>query len=203
MKKGFSLAEILITLGVIGVIASVTMPMINTNLWKSQRAALLKNANERLNNAFTLAIQDLGYTPKCVFGNSTDDCEAFGNAMLANLRVIRECQTSEANDTSCHPKYERRYNIAESKYYYITSGMAVLNNPNHEEVFSPSHFFIDTNGVKGPNKWGQDVFEYRTAYARNGKNIVLKPGNDHTLLQSHNGIPGMTAMEILRNIEQQ
>ena len=35
-KKGFTLAEVLITIGILGVIAAVTLPALNTNLSKSQ-----------------------------------------------------------------------------------------------------------------------------------------------------------------------
>ena len=32
MKKGFTLAEVLITIGIIGVVAALTLPSLNTNV---------------------------------------------------------------------------------------------------------------------------------------------------------------------------
>ena len=208
MKKGFSLAEVLITLGIIGVIASVTMPTLNNNIWKGQRGPLLKNAYERINNAFSISIQELGYTPKCTEGNADEnDCRRFGEAILNNLRVARDCvnlieEGDESISNNCQPNYkvgEGYPDISSSKTFYFPSGMFIINYNSEIDYFSPDVFFIDVNGVKGPNKWGQDLFEFKTVYARNHKNIVLKPGNDSSCLEDHSGAKGATAEEILRN----
>ena len=42
MKKGFTLAEVLITLGIIGVVAALTLPSLITNYRKKQTVAQLK-----------------------------------------------------------------------------------------------------------------------------------------------------------------
>ena len=46
MKKnlGFTLAEVLLTLGIIGVVAAMTIPMLITNYQKKQVAAQLKES---------------------------------------------------------------------------------------------------------------------------------------------------------------
>ena len=41
MKKGFTLAEVLITLGIIGVVAALTLPSLITNYRKKQTVAQL------------------------------------------------------------------------------------------------------------------------------------------------------------------
>ena len=43
-KKGFTLAEVLITLGVIGVVAAMTIPTMITNYEKKQTAIEVKKA---------------------------------------------------------------------------------------------------------------------------------------------------------------
>lgn len=205
MKKGFSLAEVLITLMILGVIASATMPTLNNNIWVAQRGPLLKNAHERINNAFSMAMQeDFEHIPRCGWMTTendefqiTDDCEDFGKAIISKLRVVRECQTSEEEDTSCHPKYNKLIDLTKSKYYYLQSGMSIISSG--EDYFSPITFYIDTNGAKGPNKWGQDLFYYNTYYARNKKNLVLKTDGDGTLVEDHGNAKGITAQNILRN----
>ena len=206
MKKGFSLAEVLITLGIIGVIASITMPTINNSIWKGQRGPLLKNAHERISNAFSIAIQDLGYTPKCTKDSLNEsDCKTLGEAILNNMRVTRECiETSEddAPKNTCQPQYnveEGFYDISSSKTFYFPSGMSIINLDSEKDYFSPDMFIIDTNGLKAPNKWGQDLFVFTLDYARNGKNLILKPGNNNTLVEDYSGTKGATAEDILRN----
>ena len=44
MKRGFTLAEVLITLGIIGVIAALTIPALITKYQKRQTAVALKQA---------------------------------------------------------------------------------------------------------------------------------------------------------------
>ena len=67
MKRGFSLAEILITLGIIATIATVSLPTLNSNTWKGQREALYKAAYARVKTAMDAAIQDLHYIPQCAY----------------------------------------------------------------------------------------------------------------------------------------
>lgn len=66
-RLGFTLAEVLITLGIIGVVAAITMPL----LIKSYQKMVLKNQFKKtysiMYNAFKKAEADLGYTPQCYY----------------------------------------------------------------------------------------------------------------------------------------
>ena len=57
MKKrfGFTLAEVLITLGIIGVVAAMTMPILYTNIQKKTTVAKLQKAYSEIANAAKLA----------------------------------------------------------------------------------------------------------------------------------------------------
>ena len=57
---GFTLAEVLITLGVIGVVAAVTMPMLTVRVKEQQRVSQLKKAYSVLNQAYLRATQKYG-----------------------------------------------------------------------------------------------------------------------------------------------
>ena len=57
-KLGFTLAEILITLGIIGVVAAVTIPMLISNYKKRSTETQLKKAYSLLVNASRQAIAD-------------------------------------------------------------------------------------------------------------------------------------------------
>lgn len=62
MKKSFTLAEVLITLGIIGIIAAMTLPaliakyqqMVLINMWKKHYASL--------QNAFSMVLADNDYS---------------------------------------------------------------------------------------------------------------------------------------------
>ena len=60
MKKAFTLAEVLITLGVIGVVAVLTIPTLIQNYRKSVVETKLKRFYTNINQAITLAEVELG-----------------------------------------------------------------------------------------------------------------------------------------------
>ena len=59
MKKAFTLAEVLITLGIIGVVAALTMPALIANYKKQQTIVQLKKAYTTLAQGFKLAQVDI------------------------------------------------------------------------------------------------------------------------------------------------
>ena len=65
--RAFTLAEVLITLGVIGVVAALTMPSVMSNV----RELVIKNQFKKtysvISNAFKKAEADLGYAPYCFY----------------------------------------------------------------------------------------------------------------------------------------
>ena len=59
-KKGFTLAETLITLGIIGVVAAITMPMIITKYQKQVTVEKLKKMYNNMNSIMQMAVNDTG-----------------------------------------------------------------------------------------------------------------------------------------------
>ncbi len=59
-KKAFTLAEVLITLGIIGIVAAMTLPTLVQKYKEKQRVTQLKKAYSILNQAFTMAVNDYG-----------------------------------------------------------------------------------------------------------------------------------------------
>lgn len=63
--NGFTLAETLITLMIIGVIAALTIPGLSKNMQSKELAAQAKKAMATLNGAKEKAELDMGYVPRC------------------------------------------------------------------------------------------------------------------------------------------
>lgn len=59
-KKGFTLAEVLITLGIIGVVAALTMPSIIANYQKKVISVRLKKFVSTFSQAYNMAISKYG-----------------------------------------------------------------------------------------------------------------------------------------------
>lgn len=60
MKKGFTLAEVLITLGVIGIVAALTLPTLVANYKEKELVVKTKKTYSNIANAIILAQQDNG-----------------------------------------------------------------------------------------------------------------------------------------------
>ena len=67
MKKiyGFTLAEVLITLGIIGVVAALTMPSLIANYQKMVLKNQFKKAYSTVFQGIRQVEADLGYKPEC------------------------------------------------------------------------------------------------------------------------------------------
>ena len=93
-KKGFTLAEVLITLGIIGVVAAVTMPMLITNVRNHVRAKRIENIEQKFSKA-TDKMVALG-----VYNGHGSTAE-FVNELGKHLKLAKVCDNS--NLASCWP----------------------------------------------------------------------------------------------------
>ena len=57
-KKGFTLAEVLITLTVIGIVAAITLPSLTTNVQKAQTGSTLAKAINSLESFPSVLIEN-------------------------------------------------------------------------------------------------------------------------------------------------
>ena len=131
-KKGFTLSEVLITLGIIGIVAAMTLP----SLINKAEKMILKNQFKKTYSTLTQALLksevDYGSTPECYYdlrnssatsgltGNGTAvECNVFAKVFLKNLNVVATCKNNAY--PSCIPKYEG------------FDTMAVANNPDLSE----------------------------------------------------------------------
>ena len=62
MKKGFTLAEVLITLGIIGIVAAITIPNLVSNYKKSVTENKLKAQVALISSAIQMAESKHGFT---------------------------------------------------------------------------------------------------------------------------------------------
>ena len=98
MKKGFTLSEVLITLGVIGVVSAITLP---TVINKAQ-LFILKNQYKRVYSNYSNALQkyiaDNGL-PDCYYGTSRaedniSNCSSFYDEFMTKYlksgKILRE-----------------------------------------------------------------------------------------------------------------
>lgn len=162
-QKGFTLAEVLITLGIIGVVAALTIPNLIKNYQKEQYVTQVKKVYTTIEQAIKLSEVENGSYNTWQYGtvnqNGTEAVNFANTYLIPYMSVAKNCGTA----TGCwvHPKKFDGTNTsyADSSLY----SKFILNDGTtiHVATFTTGvsiHF--DINGLKGPNIYGHDILIY-------------------------------------------
>ena len=181
-QAAFTLAEVLITLGIIGVVAALTLPTLIQNHQKQVYVTQLKKAYSTINNAYNKMAADEGVVDwtqtYCYYSFSWDDGEQVRverkkecfDRLTKQMNVIKKKELGVAcSEPWC------QYNSTDEHFFdYI-----FVNNDCITYMFSCALQIlrIDVNGTqKGPNQDGRDIFELMVIY---GENKIIPDGSEH------------------------
>ena len=168
--RGFTLAEVLITLVIIGVIAAMTIPTLMNNTNKQELVSRLKKAYSTLAQATNKVIAEEG-SPRGDIGGWATSAEAVYNIYKKYLPNIKDCglgsggcftgtykrlNNTSASYDSTSSKYA--FILADGTEVMISTGSIYLDCNNAEK--SCASFLVDVNGAKGPNYIGYDAFGF-------------------------------------------
>ena len=167
---GFTLAEVLITLGIIGVVAALTIPTLMTAHKKHVTAAKLKRAVSSINQAIKLSESENGEVEN--WDRTLPQNEFIDKYFRPYMKITQVCNPA----TDCG--YES--NVA---WRYLNGGGGAYASLNHGGrtpfltfdgvVYAYSAFaagsgsisgdndrviIVDINGAEKPNQFGKDVF---------------------------------------------
>lgn len=190
-KGAFTLAEVLITLGIIGVVAALTLPSLIQKYQDQVLENQLKKMYSTISQGVQKAMADDGVSN---FGDTEwfQACmspEGGSNACVQMVKkyfnvVAVKTDRKEYYDNVIQVKYmdgRRVYSRDKSKRWppsvpfggYIDSPIYVLVDGSEfrfeASKFNFARFSIDTNGEKGPNTSGLDVFQLTTHENEGGK----------------------------------
>ena len=91
-KSAFTLSEVLITLGVIGVVAAITLPGLIANYQKKVLVNQFKKSYSNLSNALNLVQAEYGTVYDCYntgFGGyHINECKPFFDEYLKKINII-------------------------------------------------------------------------------------------------------------------
>lgn len=175
-NKAFTLAEVLITLGIIGVVAAITIPVVAAKVDHTQKISLLKKAHSAINQAVKLASDDYGDFES--WDTSLSTMDYLSRYIAPYMKITLYCTTyKKCNYTSSTPW--SRYNKANDYtgfnvfsripffsvdgilYSISLSGGSTSADPNVQydsNYIGKNSIFIDVNGSSPPNRFGNDVF---------------------------------------------
>jgi prepilin-type N-terminal cleavage/methylation domain-containing protein len=177
-KCAFTLAEVLITLGVIGVVAAITMPVLSKMYKKAIAKNQIKQAYSLISNAVNSVTLDDEYPHGCYYGvdglqENWSECGAFFDGVISKLETTKICENNSF-ENGCVPDYKiedftgkascggfKAENIKlYSKSAVLKNGITIFIYGGGSLRKGPIIAF-DINGFKGPNKPGYDVYAMR------------------------------------------
>ena len=174
-KAAFTLAEVLITLGIIGVVAAMTLPSLNQKLDERSNITMLKKFYTEFSNATNLLISE--NSEPVSWGLVDNDQESSQRVLDMYKKRLNMQLICGEGDTRCFAfpvyKYDGTPKITENEYRSWALKSFILNNGTtvffdvNTDCFS---VFFDVNGFKKPNRLGIDVF----AWAVNGKGKIVR-----------------------------
>lgn len=193
-KLAFTMAEVLITIGIIGLVAAMTLPGLINNAQNKEKVTALKKAYSVLSQATLLAVELNGDAGSWGIVDKNDDImEIVLNYYKPQLKILKVCQKSE---TGCW--VNEVTDLKGSKFHWYTNGVLgaqtasvrledgmtvtfdVFSSPKTEfgvDVNGPVLvFFVDVNGEKNPNQFGRDIFAFVLDVEHN---TVLPAGRDN------------------------
>jgi len=186
----FTLAETLIVMGIIGVVAALTLPNLNSSTGDKEKVAKVKKIYQNLNDTLGRAEAVYGPFDEWFINDGDDDgkhAKRFGERMVEFMKISKDCDTTGekkcftsgklkllngdyANGTLASPDKDG------NAYRIITAdGTSMLfhswNNGKGNKIIS-----IDIDGPnKGSFTLGKDIFHFELFKKENGV-ILGAPG---------------------------
>jgi len=179
----FTLAEVLITLVIVGVIAAVTIPTLLSKYQDFALATQRKKAYSEFLNIYSLALKNDEFVTEM---RSYNDVVTNFKVLQEKLKVVKSCNNSLEegcwtdtcmSEEICIGTTAAMNNQAKSVGFIDTAGRQWVH-------YKPEHaleILVDVNGDKGPNRYGKDriviiAFKDFGVYGQsNGSSLLEKP----------------------------
>lgn len=158
-RFGFTLAEVLITLGIIGVIAGITIPVLMNNIQDQQFKVAYNKAYSAASQAWMNANTNGTIVPCSQWQDSGGITCNYDNfiALKNEMKITKDCGnvTSGCWNMSGEKAWQGGgdYPKTNAPSFIDASGTAwskLLNSANAGEVL------VDVNGNRAPNQYGRD-----------------------------------------------
>ena len=173
-KNGFTLAEVLITLVIVGVVAAFTISPLITKYQKTQTVSKIKKAYSTLAQVILRAKTDTSRPVEEWYEHVNYNALEYYNLFFKKyISTIRMCNGwSDCGYDSIQPFYSfsgTRAGMALAAdvqdgrlYFYLADGTWVcVDTLNGGNKMSFVYLYVDINGGKKPNIFGKDVFVFK------------------------------------------
>jgi prepilin-type N-terminal cleavage/methylation domain-containing protein len=214
MKSGFSLAELLLTLTIIGVIASEVIPVVVNDVQEAELRIAWKKTFSTFTQATMFILQDntnnLEYAFDLPSKTNATASENYKNVFASKLHILKNCKGTAAwGGTGTGASAEGCWHVGEGSWYFLHGG--TLGSRDHPGLVLSDgtlvRFYMDrsnctyavgtytrcglisfdVNGFKKPNTIGKDIFTVSVT-----KNGIVPYGSKGYFIPSESCLPGNT-----------
>lgn len=175
--RAFTMVEILLVIGIIGIIAVITLRIIINAYEEAQYTSALKDTYSIISDTINRIKTDNGGTLADTFTSRTTTRDEF----MKYMNYIKTCDGNASLGDCWNTDYAKRYdngtmysNASPGNEYnwwgMVTSRTIVLKNgssiyfhtgtSNCSTTAECARFFVDTNGPKPPNTMGKDIYYF-------------------------------------------
>ena len=159
-KIAFTLAEVLITLGIIGVVAAITLPTLVANYQKKVLTTRLKKEVNILANNFQLLFAKEGIDNLC--NSEIAECpENHSGVYIWGDKYGKYFKLSEVPTNSLFYEWIKNLSYGDNhvKAFNLADGSCVAICGTYGSGWQSNlGFVVDVNCDGKPNKWGRDMF---------------------------------------------
>lgn len=176
----FTLAEVLITLGIIGVVAAMTIPTLMQDSQNRENKAAWKKAYTEIAQTYNVIISENGFTAKGLFTGDLLGSTVLADKFEEKMKFSKTCDGVPITGGSglgvsaegCwHKANEWKMLDTTGKAAYTFPGAITINgrlisfeivSTNCSTAYGNLNrcgtIFVDVNGFKNPNVIGKDIF---------------------------------------------
>ena len=174
-NRAFTLAEVLITLGIIGVVAAMTIPTLLTKMDHNAKIAKLQKSISIMNQAMQMSIHDNGEYDG--WDSNLSPKSYVEQYFAPYLKIVSWCNTAQkcgykTTNPWGNQQVYTNFNIAGRVPFVTMDGILFsvityggLSSGNDEtdklydfSVSSSSGIIVDINVANNPNRYGNDLF---------------------------------------------
>ena len=177
---GYTLSEVLITITLIGFLATMTLSTVGSSVQQRTRLAEFRAAYSKMSSALKNIMADTGRIYACYLAPTSSEISNFGlvmngtanatstgckeveKAFVRAMGAVRFCESDPYTEGCLPVNYTAGEsgcftNLSNSKAFVLDNSMILIMDTKTSGL---QQFAVDVNGRKGPNKWGQDIFPF-------------------------------------------
>ena len=169
-QLAFTLAEVLITIGIVGVVASMTMPVLINKYRAKVLETGFKKSYSNISKAIlytknSLGVEDLYRTYTAYqSGKGYYNANEFVSEFYKQINVKTQAKTYLMYNYTGTQSFSVLTHSSSKNYatdyplikYILPDGSGIGVVINAYKI----NFYVDTNGYKKPNKYGHDIFRF-------------------------------------------